>query len=285
MSDLQGKTVIVTGSNTGIGRVTAIELAKRGAHVVCANRSEEKTAPVLAEIHASGGSASYLALDLGDLAKTAQAARAFLAQDRPLDVLVNNAGLAGSRGTTKDGFELAFGTNHLGPFLFTRLLFPALERAVAEHGAARVVNVASRAHYRAKQGIDWDAVTKTTASTTGLPEYGVSKLANVLFTKALAAGRAPKGVTSYSLHPGVVATDVWREVPGPLRWLIKQFMITNEEGAKTTLHCATSAEAGREDGLYYDKERPKRPSRIAQDPAAAAELWERSERLVASFLG
>lgn len=277
--ELSGKTCIVTGSNTGIGRVTALELAKRGAFVVLANRSEEKTLPVLDEIRRAGGQAEFLALDLGSLAKTADAAKSFLDGGRRLDVLVNNAGLAGQRGQTADGFELAFGTNHLGPYLYTRLLLPRLREA----GSARIVNVSSRSHYRAK-GIDYEAVKWPTQSTTGMPEYEVSKLANVLFTKELAAGEAGPGVHSYALHPGVVASDIWRRIPWPFRQIAKLFMVSNEEGAQTSLHCATSEEAASDDGLYYDRCRPRRPSAVALDPKAARECWERSAEFVAPHL-
>jgi retinol dehydrogenase 12 len=194
--DLAGKVVLVTGANTGIGRVTAEELARRGAKVYLACRSEEKTRPVLDGIRSNGGIAEFISLDLGDLASVRSAAVKFLATGDPLHVLVNNAGLAGTRGLTKDGFEITFGVNHLGPFLLTQLLLPVL-RATAP---ARIVNVASKAHYEAK-GIDFDALRTSTVSVTGLPEYAVSKLSNVLFTKELARGKAGAGVTSYSLHP------------------------------------------------------------------------------------
>jgi NAD(P)-dependent dehydrogenase (short-subunit alcohol dehydrogenase family) len=278
MSDLAGKTLIVTGANTGIGRVTAEVLAARGARVWLATRSREKTEPVLAAIRAAGGQAEHLPLDLGDLASVRHAAETFLARGERLDVLVNNAGLAGSRGLTRNGFELAFGTNHLGPFLFTTLLLPRLR----ESAPARIVNVASRAHYDCK-GIDWDALTQPTRTLTGVREYGVSKLCNVLFTAELARGRAGAGVTSYAVHPGVVASDVWRRVPWPVRGLIKLFMIRNEDGAKASLRCATDPALASHDGRYYTTYgREKTPSALAQDAALARELWERSERWVAA---
>ncbi len=272
-------TALVTGANTGIGRVTAVTLAKTFGHVVLACRSEDKAQPVLEEIKNGGGSASFLALDLGDLASVKRAADTFLARGEPLRLLVNNAGLAGQQGLTKDGFELAFGTNHLGHYLFTRLLLPRLREAAP----TRIVNVSSKAHYEAT-GIDWDALRKPTASVTGLPEYRVSKLANVLFTAELARGEAGPGVHSYSLHPGVVASDVWRRVPWPIRWFMKRGMLTNEEGAQTSLYCATSSEVAEHDGRYYDKSREKEPSALSKDPALARELWDKSEAWVKAFL-
>ena len=271
--DLLGKVYIVTGANTGIGRVTAEELARRGGHLFLAGRSEARTAPVVEEIRRATGNekVEFLPRDLADPASVRAAADAFLSRGLPLHGLVNNAGLAGQRGLTKDGFEIGFGTNHLGPFLFTLLLLDRL-RASAP---SRIVNVASRAHYRAR-GIDWEALRRPTASTGGLGEYSVSKLANVLFTKELARRLGGTGVTTYALHPGVVATDIWRELPWGLRHLAKLFMISPEQGARTTLHCATSPEASNESGLYYDDSKVRHPSRIAQDPALAAELWRRS---------
>ncbi|HEY2514571.1 MAG TPA: hypothetical protein VGI39_27090, partial [Polyangiaceae bacterium] len=161
------------------------------------------------------------------------------------------------------------------PYLFTRLLLPALERA----DEARVVSVSSKAHYQA-EGIDWVAVRKSTRTVSALFEYQVSKLANVLFSNELGR-RAAKSVHTYSLHPGVIASDVWREIPWGVRHLMKLFMISNEEGAKTTLHCATSEQAGLESGRYYDACREKKPSAVALDEKLARELWDRS----ASWVG
>jgi NAD(P)-dependent dehydrogenase (short-subunit alcohol dehydrogenase family) len=273
---LGGQTFLVTGANTGIGRVTAETLAHRGAEVLLACRSEEKTRPVVDGIRAAGGKCEFVALDLADLDSVRRCAEGLLAKDVPLHGLINNAGLAGLRGATKQGFELAFGTNHLGHFLLTTLLLPRV-RAVR----GRIVNVASKSHYDAKP-IDWDAVRKPTAHLTGLPEYAVSKLCNVLFTKALASGEAGEGVHSYALHPGVVASDAWRQVPWPVRSIMKLSMISNEEGARTTLYCATSGDVAADDGLYYDRCKPKQPSALALDADLARTLWEKSESWVAA---
>jgi NAD(P)-dependent dehydrogenase (short-subunit alcohol dehydrogenase family) len=272
-NDLRGKVVLVTGASTGIGRVTAEELARRGGRVFLAGRSRERTEPVVEEIRRSSGpdAAAFLPLDLSDLSSVRESARSFLSLGLPLHVLVNNAGMGGVRRLTPDGFEMAFGTNHLGPFLLTLLLLDRLK----ESAPSRIVNVASSAHHRAK-GIDWEAQRRPAASTGGFDEYSVSKLANVLFTKELARRLAGSGVTAYALHPGVVATDLWRELPWGIRHLVKLFMISPEEGARTTLHCATAPESTLVSGAYYDSSRPVRPSRAADDPALAAELWRRS---------
>jgi NAD(P)-dependent dehydrogenase (short-subunit alcohol dehydrogenase family) len=200
------------------------------------------------------------------------AAETFLARAEPRHVLVNNAGIAGQRGVTRDGFEITFGTNHLGPFLLTTMLLPRLR----ESAPARIVNVSSHSHYGAKH-IDWDALRRE-GTLAGMREYNVSKLCNVLFTKELSRGRAGPGVTSYALHPGVVATDIWqRRLPAALVWLPRLFMTSVEEGARTTIYCATEQGLANQDGLYYAKCRERRPNRLADDAELARELWERSE--------
>jgi retinol dehydrogenase-12 len=272
--DLTSRTFVVTGANTGIGKVTARELARSGAHVILACRSKDKTDAVIDEIKRDTGNAGieYVHLDLGDLASVRACAEAIAARDQPIHGLVNNAGLAGSRGLTRDGFEITWGTNHLGPYLFTRLL---LDRVV-QAGRARIVNVASASHYNAR-GIDWDAMRKPTQSSTGMREYAVSKLSNVLFAKELARRLAGTGVTTYALHPGVVATDVWRRVPSPLRWLIKRFMISPERGAEASLRCATDPALADQTGRYYDTGGVERePNRLADDVELAGALWTRS---------
>lgn len=278
--DQTNRVIMVTGANTGIGEATARALARAGAHVLLACRSEEKAAPVVEALRREAGHdrVEYTHLDLGDLASVRACAEAFLARDLQLDVLINNAGVV-APGQTKDGFELVFGVNHLGHFLLTELLLERLEQTGTGEAPARVVNVASRAHYRC-EGVDFDALTRPTASTSAFPEYTVSKLANVLHAAELARRLDGRPVEAYSLHPGVVASNVWRRVPGPVRWLMKRFMITNEEGAQTSLHCATSPDALGCSGDYFDECRPKKPSALARDEALARELWECSEEWV-----
>ncbi len=263
------KTAFVSGANSGIGRVTAEELAKRGMKVWLACRSLERAQPVLDSITAAGGKAELIALDLADLTSVRACAKTLLDRGEPLDLLINNAGLAGAKGLTKEGFELTFGTNHVGPYVLTRLLMPLLEAAPE----ARIVVVASAANFGAKT-IDWEAVRKPTASPTGFPEYGVSKLANVLFARELSRRTKPS-ILSFSLHPGVVATDVWREVPWGVRHVMKLFMLTNEDGARTTLHCALSDDVKDKSGRYFDKSKEKKANPLVEGPLPA-ELWERT---------
>jgi NAD(P)-dependent dehydrogenase (short-subunit alcohol dehydrogenase family) len=271
--DLQGKTFIVTGANSGIGRATAVELGRRGAKVFIASRNEKKTKPVLDEI---GENAAYLRLDLGDLDSVRECAAKFLALDEPLHCLINNAGVAGQRGVTTSGFELTFGTNHVGPFLFTKLLVDKLKASAP----ARIVIVSSVAHYSAP-GINYEAVRKKTRSITGLPEYAVSKLANVLHAQELARRLDGTGVTSYSLHPGAIASNVWRRIPWPVDAVMKLFMKSNEEGAQTSLYCATDPKLATTSGKYYDDCEEKEPSKRAT-PELGAELWAKSEEWTGS---
>jgi NAD(P)-dependent dehydrogenase (short-subunit alcohol dehydrogenase family) len=280
MSDMHGRVCLVTGATAGIGRVTALELARMGATVFLACRSVDKARAVADEIAAatSPDRVELLELDLGSFASVRRMAEAFLARDTELHVLVNNAGIAGIRGLTEDGFELAFGTNHLGHFLLTSLLLDRLRASGSASAPARVVTVASRAHYRAKKGIDFEAVRRRTRTFSGWPEYQVSKLANVLMSAELARRLGPgSGVHTYALHPGVVASDLWRRVPWPARAILTRRMITNEEGAKTSIWCASSEAVANETGLYYDACAPREPSALARDPELARELWEKSE--------
>ncbi len=277
-----GKVALITGANTGIGRVTARELARQGAHVFIACRSPRRAQAALEEIRAAGigPPAELLVLDLQDFASITSCAQTFLDRGLPLHLLINNAGLVGARGRTTSGFELAFGVNHLGHFLFTQLLLDRL-RASAP---ARIVTVASGAHRRVR-GINWDALRQPTRTLTGVREYDVSKLCNVLFSSELGRRLAGSGVTTYAVHPGVVATDIWRAVPAFLRPLIKLAMVSTEEGAATTLHCATAPAVAVESGLYYDRCRPRIPSGLAQDAALGATLWTRSEAWVGEAWG
>lgn len=280
--DQEGRTFMVTGASSGIGRTTALGLARRGATLLLAGRSAGPTAAVVDEVAAlpGPGRAEALPLDLADLASVRACAEAVLSRDEPLDVLVNNAGLAGHRGTTAQGFELTFGVNHLGPFLLTTLLLDHLLAGGPER-PARVVTVASGAHRGAK-GVDLDAQRRRTRSFAGLREYQVSKLCNVLFTRELARRTAGTGVTAYAVHPGVVASNIWRNVPWPVRPIALRFMITVEEGAAGSLHCATAPGLEPLSGAYLEDAEPVEPAPVAT-PELAAELWRRSEEWVADW--
>jgi retinol dehydrogenase 12 len=271
MGELSGRTFLVTGGNTGIGLATATALAVRGGRVHIACRSEQKGRAAQAAIATEAGAdqVSFLKLDLADLASVQASAQAFLALGEPLHVLVNNAGIGGQSGLTKDGFELMFGVNHLGHFAFTLALLDCLTSS-----QARIVNVASDAHYGAK-GIDFDQLRRRARGITGMAEYSVSKLCNVLFTQELARRLAGTGVTSYALHPGVVASDIWRRVPWPVRPLVTRRMLTVQVGAQTSLYCATSPELAGVSGRYYDSCAEREPSQVAT-AELAGQLWQHS---------
>jgi NAD(P)-dependent dehydrogenase (short-subunit alcohol dehydrogenase family) len=276
--ELAGRTFMVTGGNTGIGRATAADLASRGGRVYVASRSAEKGQQAVADIAAATGSeaVAFLPLDLADLASVRRCAEEFLALGEPLHVLINNAGVAGRRGITSGGFELAFGVNHVGHFALTTALLGRL----AASAPARVVTVASDAHYQAR-GVDFEAARRPTASVTGLREYAVSKLCNVLFSQELARRVEGRGITTYALHPGLVASDIWRRVPWPIRPLLKLRMISPEEGARTSLYCATSDSVAAASGRFYDNSREREPSQVATADLARA-LWQHSQAWVAA---
>jgi retinol dehydrogenase 12 len=257
------KTVLVTGPSSGIGLATAFEMGQLGFHVVAAGRSEERIRPVVDAIASAGASAQFLHLDLASLESCRSAAQTFIETGRTLDVLINNAGVGGVRGLTEDGFEIHFGVNHLGHFMLTHHLTPALRPG------ARVVVVSSEVHRRAK-GIDFALVRRKTRS--GWAEYGVSKLANILFARELAR-RRPE-LRTYSVHPGLADTNIFPAIARPFF----RNRRTAEEAARTGVWCATSDVVAEETGLYYSKMKEREPSPVAQDDGLALELWERSEQ-------
>jgi retinol dehydrogenase 12 len=278
--DLSGRTAVVTGASSGIGRAVAIGLARRGCSVVLACRSAERTRPIVEEIAAlpGVGAAEHVPLDLADLDSVRACARQLLARDRPLDALVNNAGSAGQRGTTSQGFELGFGINHLGHFLLTTSLLEPLRAG----DDARVVTLASQAHFGART-LDFEAVQKPTRTWTGVVEYQVAKLCNVLFTQELARRLKGQGVSAYAVHPGFVATNIWqRRVPWPYRSLYAGLLVPAEDGAATPLACATAEGIQGQSGSYLEDGEVIRPSPLAT-PELAAELWQRSVEWTAPF--
>lgn len=254
---------MVTGPSSGIGLATAVEIGRQGHHVVAAGRSEERISPVVERIVSAGGSAEFLRLDLASLASAEGAARSFVATGRSLDVLIANAGVGGIRGLTEDGFEIHFGVNHLGHFMLAHHLRPTLPPG------ARLVVVSSEVHRRAR-GIPFQRLQRKTLTPGGFPEYGVSKLANVLFARHLA--RLEPELRTYALHPGVVATNIFPAMAAPLF----RDRMSPEEGAQTSVWCATAPELAGESGGYYSRMRPREPSEVAQDDDLATELWARS---------
>ena len=271
-----GKVSIVTGANTGIGKETARGLAAAGGTVVLAVRDSAKGEAARADIVSTTKNEDVVVMEL-DLAKKSSIrafARAFEAKYDRLDVLVNNAGVwTRSLQKTEDGFETIFGVNHLGTFLLTRELQPLLERSAP----ARIVVVSSGLHYRGK--MEWDDLQFERRSFGGTTAYNQSKLANVLFTKALARRLLGTGVTVNALHPGVVATELTRELPSFVKKIAGLFMLTPADGAKTSLHVALSNDVASTTGAYFDKSREKKAAPAALDEAAQERLWLSEELL------
>lgn len=220
--------------------------------------------PVVDQVIAGGGSAFFVPLDLASLRSVRSAADRLIESGRALDLLVNNAGVGLGRGITEDGFELHFGVNHLGHFALTAGLAPLLA------DASRVITVASGAHHHA-EGIDFDRARGRTRSLTGWPEYAMSKLANVLFSRELAIRRP--GLSTYAVHPGLTDTGI---IPWWARPLLGRRLIPATEGADTVLWCASAAEVSDETGLYYRGREAVPTSAAGADHDLAAKLWERS---------
>ncbi len=276
---MDGKVCIVTGSNTGIGRATALGLARRGATVILAVRDVAKGEVAREEIAriTRSQALSVMPIDLGKFASIRAFARAFGERYSRLDVLVNNAGVTmRDRTTTHEGLETTFGTNHVGTALLTRELLPLLVKSAP----SRVIVVSSNLHYRGT--MRWDDLQHAHGGFGGLGAYNQSKLANVLFTKALARRLEGTGVTVTALHPGVIATDLTRSYPKALVAIWKFFLKTPEEGAECSVHVATAPELATTSGTYFQKSRPKRPSRAAEDEAQQERLWALTEALLSA---
>ncbi|HET8698874.1 MAG TPA: SDR family oxidoreductase [Gammaproteobacteria bacterium] len=277
-ADLDGRRCVVTGATHGIGRATAEALAARGAAVVVHGRDAAAVAAVCGAIAQSTGNRAITGAvaDFGSLADVRRLAGE-LAADR-IDVLVNNVGtMTNKRKTTADGFERQFGVNHLAPFLLTHLLMDTLRRSAP----ARIVNVASEAHRRAR--IDFEDLQCERTAYQGLRVYGMTKLANMLFTLELAHRLAGTGVTANCLHPGVVATHIANDlgVGGVIFRLIGRLLLLSpKDGAATSVYLAASPEVSGVTGKYFDRCRERAPAPAALDAAAAARLWDVSERLV-----
>jgi len=278
---LDGKTVIVTGCNVGIGKETARDFVKRGARVIMACRDLQKANAAAEEFRKEGrGEVVVHELDLASFDSIHSFANKILKSEPKIDIFVNNAGLAVlSKQKTKDGFELTFGTNHLGPFLLTNLL---LER-IKQSAPARIVNVSSLVHTFAS--MNWDDLNfDKPGSFGGIKTYNQSKLANVLFTKELANRLKGTNVNVYALHPGAVKTEFARALPGFLRTIFDFFAIfaykSAVEGAQTTIYCSVAEEVANESGLYYSDCAEKKPSKDALDKNAAKKLWEISAEMV-----
>jgi NAD(P)-dependent dehydrogenase (short-subunit alcohol dehydrogenase family) len=274
-----GNVALVTGGTSGIGKATATALAALGADVVVVGRNRERGEQAAAEIRAQTGGRVDLALsDLASQAEVRALAEGFRRRYDRLDVLVNNAGLVQSTRTeSPDGIETTFAINHLAPFLLTNLLLDVLK----ESAPSRIVTVSSEAERWGN--LDFEDL-QSRKKYRGFPVYGMTKLANIMFTYELAERLKGTGVTATCMHPGAVNTRFGADSTGPMTILFrlsKPFMRTPEQGADTLIWLASSPEVEGLSGRYYSDRKPIEPKKIAQDPEARRRLWEESERLTA----
>jgi NAD(P)-dependent dehydrogenase (short-subunit alcohol dehydrogenase family) len=282
VAGMTGKTVVITGANSGIGFETAVALARAGATTVITARNLDKGTAALARIRDRSASdkVSLVVFDLASLASTAEGAARILDSCGRIDVLINNAGVALSeRGQSADGFEATFAINHLGPFFLTQKLMDRLKASAP----ARVINVSSMA-YRSVAGLDFDDL-QTYGNYSVVTAYGRSKLANIYFTTELARRLSGTGVTVNCLHPGLVATGFARhgDVKGLLAIgmvLVRPFLLSARRGAHTSVYLASSPGVADITGQYFVRRTARPLTSVALDPAAAARLWQASQELV-----
>jgi NAD(P)-dependent dehydrogenase (short-subunit alcohol dehydrogenase family) len=276
---MKNKVCLITGATSGIGEVTALELARRGATVVGVGRNPQRCAASALRIEEQGGGkVDFLLADFSSLQQVRKMAEQFLQQYDRLDVLINNAGVFMlSRKETVDGFEVTFAVNHLAHFLLTDLLLPRL-RASAP---SRIINVSSDAHVGGKIFLD-DMDLKHGFS--GWKAYAQSKLANVLFTYELARRLEGSGVTANALHPGFVATRFAHNngllVNLSMRLIQRFGGKTVEQGAETPVYLASAPELERVSGKYFVEKQERRSAPVSYDLETAKRLWEISEQLV-----
>jgi len=272
---MKDKVVLITGGNSGIGKVTAMDLAKRGAKVFIACRDSEKTEAALAEINSAASiQVENLPVELASLASVRKLIDQCQSKFDQLDVLLNNAGVFPMKQQlTDDGFEMQFGVNHLSHFLLTQGLLENLKKC----DNARVITVSSKLH---KKGvIDFDSF-KGEKLYNSQVAYGQSKLANVLFAVELAKRLGGTGVTSNALHPGAVRTDIVRDLPWIVRKLIYLMFIDVEKGAQTNIQLASDESLKSVTGKYFDQTQLDECSPLADDIELRERLWAESERLV-----
>ncbi|MEM9831072.1 MAG: SDR family oxidoreductase [Bacteroidota bacterium] len=277
---MNDKICVITGANSGIGKVTAEKLAKQGTRVVMLCRNEEKAERAKEDILRVCGH-NRVDIVLADLASAGQirAAAEHINEDYPkIDLLINNAGLMtdNKRNTTEDGFEMTFGVNHLAPFLLTQLL---LDKVIASE-RGNIINVSSEAHRFAS--FDLTDLQYERRKYNGLKAYCSSKLANILFTRELSR-RLPTHVVTNALHPGAVASNFGSGVSsffGIIFKLAKPFMISAEEGAETSIYLATSDEGWTVSGKYFKEKKAVKPNKDASNDYNAHRLWEISEELL-----
>ena len=280
----ESKVVVITGSNTGIGKETAVGLAALGMTTVMACRNQPKAEAAATEVRQRSGNddVHVIALDLADLNSVKACADEILSTWDRLDVLVNNAGgIWSEREETVQGFEQTFGVNHLGPFVLTALLLDRLKASAP----SRIVNLASVGHHFATGGMGF-ADLQSTHKYSSMDAYSRSKLANVLFTRGLATRLEGTGVTATCCHPGAVRSGFGMD--GDLKGLFglgnkifRPFEISAAVGAKTSIFLAADPSVEGQSGGYYVRRKPGHMSKHAQSDDAVEQLWLASEHLVA----
>lgn len=275
---LTGKTVLITGATSGIGLEAALALARMGAHTVIVGRDPRRIEVALDRLRKAAVNGKFEALqtDFSSQVQIRKLAADFLARHARLDVLINNAGgVHRHRTLTEDGMEATLAVNHLGAFLLTNLL---LDLIVAS-APARIVNVASALHRRGRLDL---ADPKLDHGYSLLQAYARSKLANILFTRALVKRLAGRSVTVNAVHPGTVATRIWAGAPGWVRPFLaiyaQLFMLTPAQGAERLVYLAVSPNVQGQSGLYFENNRPDSPAVLARDDALAEALWNASAR-------
>ena len=277
---LKDKTCLITGATSGIGYVTALEIARRGATIALVGRDRGRAQDAANRIRRETGNnnVDFLLADLSSQDQVRQLANNFAQRYPNLHILINDAGAVfWSRQETVDGLEMTFALNHLAPFLLTNLLLPTL-RASAP---ARIITVASDAHQRTT--IPFDDLQQQKTRYQAFRTYGESKLANILFTYELARRLEdqPATITANTLHPGFVASNFGRSTPlmNAVFTLIRPFAISPEKGAATSIYLATSPDVATTSGLYFVKQKPARSSPASYNQESARHLWTVSEQL------
>ncbi|XP_031832210.2 retinol dehydrogenase 14 [Nomia melanderi] len=277
---MDGKTVIVTGCTSGIGKETARDIAKRGARLIMACRNVDAAETVKEEFVKESKNENIVVrkLDLSSLASVREFAQQINREENRLDVLIHNAGTAEvfRKKVSEDGLEMTMATNHYGPFLLTHLLIDLLKRSKP----SRIVVVASSLYVFARLNLE------NVNPTTSLPGYlyYVSKYANIVFSLELARRLQDSGVTVNCLHPGLMNTGIWKNVPPPMSWILN-FMLNTfskspEQGAQTTIHLAVSEELEQVTGKYFSDCQESTLTRGIQDPSKGKKFWELSETMV-----
>jgi NAD(P)-dependent dehydrogenase (short-subunit alcohol dehydrogenase family) len=275
---MNGKIVLITGATSGIGKETALGLAKMGATVVLVGRSREKLDRVAGSIASATGNRTIdtMVCDLTSMESVRKLASDFKHKYQRLDVLINNAGeIVSERRTTVDGFEYTLALDHLSHFLLTMLLVNLIEASAP----ARIINVSSSAHSLGR--IDFEDLMGE-KKYTPMKAYGQAKLANLLFTYELARRLAGTGVTANAVHPGAVRTNFGKGMKGRWRiflWLGSPFLIDAERGAETSIFVASSPEVSGITGKYFVKKKEKMSSKRSHDQTGAKRLWEVSSKL------